>query len=329
MAIACDKCGIETEIPEAFFKRRKSFRRTSFTECPQCHAKSQLSRFRTNLSWNLAYGPIGLALVLTIPERMSGWLLLNLFLFQVFLIASILPHEFGHTFVARWIGFRVFKVYVGFGKTIFTKNLFGFQTEFKAIPLGGLALAAPTDTSWFRLKQLAFVFAGPLANLLLCAVALLFVPLHQLWDFGLIGRSLSPGQAFLYANLFVLLQNLWPRTFNTPIGKLASDGKLLWQTLFAKSHMTDSAIAARFALEAMDCHEKHQNAAALTWTQQGLASFPDNFLLLARNSPSRAKALRGSAGLFQSASRSVRQSTCCSRIDIEQCRLRERFTGRK
>lgn len=280
MAIACDKCGIQTEIPEAFFKRRKSFRRSILTECPQCHAKSQLSGLKKNLLWNLAYGPIGLALVLMLPERMSGWFLLNLFLFQVFLIASILPHEFGHAFVARWLGFKVFKVYVGFGQTFFSRNLFGFQTEFRTIPLGGLALATPIDTNWFRLKQLAFIFAGPFANLLLFAVALLFVPLHQLWDFRLLGQSLAPGQVFLYVNLLILVQNLWPHTFNTPIGRLANDGKLLWQTLFTKSDMIASTLATRFALEAMSCHEKHQNAAALTWTEQGLASFPGNLLLL-------------------------------------------------
>jgi len=280
MAIACDKCGIETEIPEAFIKQRKSFRRSFRNECPRCYAESQLAHQRRSLLWNLAYGALGLVLVLTVPDRISGWLLLNLFFFQVFLIASILPHEFGHALVARWLGFRVFKVYVGFGKTLFTRNLFGFQTEFRAIPLGGFALATPTDARLFRLKQLAFIFAGPLANLLLCAVALLFVPLHQLWDFGLLGQTLSPGQVFLYANLFILVQNLWPHTFNTPIGKLASDGKLLWQTLFAKTDMVNNAMAARYVLEAMNHHEKQQNIEALTWVEQGLASFPDNFLLL-------------------------------------------------
>ena len=280
MAIACDKCGTETEIPEAFFTQRRSFRRSFRTECPRCHVESQLANQRRNLLWNLAYGAVGLALVVALPDHTGGWLLLNLFFFQVFLIASILPHEFGHAFVARWLGFRVFKVYVGFGKTLFTGNLFGFQTDFRAIPLGGFVLAAPTNARLFRVKQLAFIFAGPLSNFLLCVVVLVFVPLQQLRDFGLLGRSLSPGQAFLYANLFILLQNLWPHTFNTPIGKLASDGKLLWQTLFAKFDMVNNAMVARFALEGMYHHEKHQNAEALMWIEQGLANFPDNFLLL-------------------------------------------------
>lgn len=280
MAIACDKCGIETEIPETFFKQRKSFRRSFRTECLQCYAKSQLSFLKKNLLWSLAYGVIGLTIVSISPERMSGWMLLNLFFFQLFFVAAILPHEFGHAFAARWLGFRVFKVYVGYGKTLFTRNLLGFQTEFRAIPLGGFVLATPTDASWFRLKQLTFILAGPFANLLLCAIALLFVPFQAVWDFGGILRGTVPGQVFFYTNLVIFVQSLWPHMFDSPIGKLANDGKLLWQTLFAKADMIDNTSVARFALEAMDCHEKHQVAKALAWIEQGLARFPTNFLLL-------------------------------------------------
>jgi tetratricopeptide (TPR) repeat protein len=280
MAIACDKCGIKTEIPEALFKRRKSFRRSFRTECPQCYAKAQLSVLRKNLLWSLVYGVVGLAIVLIWPDRMSGWLLLNLFFFQLSFIASILPHEFGHAFAARWLGFRVFTVYVGYGKTLFAKNLLGFRTEFRAIPLGGFVLATPTDANWFRLKQLTFILAGPIANLALCAITLLFVPLQEIWDFGGILRGAALGQALFYTNLVIFVQSLWPHMFDSPIGKLANDGKLLLQTLFKKADMIDNASAARFALEAMGRYEKHQIADALNWIDQGLARLPANFLLL-------------------------------------------------
>ena len=280
MTIACDKCGVKTELPEAFFKQRRSFRRSFRTECPHCSAKSQLAGLQRSLLWSLACGVIGLVLVLTMPERMSGWLLLNLFLFELFAVISILPHEFGHAFAARWLGFRVFRVYVGYGRTLFTRNLFGFRTEFRSIPLGGFTLATPTDALWFRSRQLVFIFAGPLANLLLLAFTLVFVPVHELLDFERIMHHAALGQVLFYTNLVILVQNLWPRTFNSPIGQLANDGKLLWQTLFAKNDAIDNFMVARFALEAMTCHEKHQNAAALVWIEQGLERYPENFLLL-------------------------------------------------
>lgn len=280
MAIACDKCGVETEIPEAFFKQRKSFRRSIRTECPRCHFESKLSGLRRSLLWSLAYGAIGLASVLTTPNRAGGWILLNLFLFEAFLIASIIPHEFGHALVGRRLGLRVFKVYIGHGKTVLKANLLGFQTEFKAVPLGGLTFAAPTNASWFQLKQLVFIFAGPLANILLCAVALLFVTLSEIWDFGRIGSGLVPVQVFFYANFLVLVQNLWPHTSNGPLGKHPTDGKLIWGTIFAKSDDINNRLAARFALEAKECHERNQFAEALVWIEQGLEGYPENPLLL-------------------------------------------------
>lgn len=93
-------------------------------------------------------------------------------------------------------------------------------------------------------------------------------------------RGAAPGQVFFYTNLVIFVQSLWPHMFDSPIGKLANDGKLLLQTLFAKADMIDNTSAARFALEAMDCHERHQVADALAWIDGGLARFPANFLLL-------------------------------------------------
>ncbi len=280
MAIACDKCGVKTEIPEAFFKQRKSFRTGLRTECPRCYSEAQLSGQRKSLWWSLAMGAFGLAVALTLPERKSGWMLLNLFFFELFLIASILPHELGHALVARRLGMKVFKVYMGQGKTLFTRNLFGFHTEFRAIPLGGLTLAAPTDVNWFRWKQFAFIFAGPFANFLLCGIVLLFVPLREWWDFEKVSSGVAVGHAFLYANLIILVQNLWPHTFNSPVGKLASDGKQLWQTLFTKRDTINNLMAVRFVFEAMDYHEKQRPEAALDWVEQGLARYPENLLLL-------------------------------------------------
>ena len=280
MTFVCDKCRAETNIPESFITRRKSFRRTVRTECPRCHSESQLSGLRIRLLWSAVIGLIGLIFLRVAPEEPTGWILLNLFLFDVFLIATILPHEFGHACVAQWLGLRVFRVYIGFGRTLFTANIFGFHTEFKSVPLGGLTLATPRDATRFRLKQLAFIVAGPFASVLLGGIALLFVPFHEVLDFGRIGLGLVPGQVFLYANLVVLVQNLWPHTFNSPIGKIANDGKLLWRTLFIKSDAINDLLAARFAMEATNCHEKHQYANALAWIEQGLAHFPENFLLL-------------------------------------------------
>ena len=280
MGIACDKCGVKSELPEAFFKQRKSFRRGFRIECPQCHAESENHRFRRGLLFNLVLVTLGLALVIAMPQLKSGWVLLNLVLFELFLVGSILPHELGHALVARLLGLRVFKVCIGNGRTLFCCRLFGLDTEFKEVPVGGLTQCAPINTKWFKVKQVTHIFAGPFSNLLLCAITLLFLPLEDAMNIERLGEGLAPGHVFFFTNLMILAQNLWPHTFSSPIGKLSSDGKLIWQTLFMKVGEIEKSLFARYALEAMNCLEHQKQIEAQTWTDEGLARFPDNGILL-------------------------------------------------
>lgn len=279
MATVCDKCGYQTEVAESFIKRRKSFSKSIGTYCPRCYSEFQLSVLKRQLWWNSSAGLIGLVFVLALPKGSGGWILLNLFLFQLFLFTTILPHELGHACAARWLGLRVFKIHVGSGKTLFTRNIFGFDTEFKAVPIGGLTLAAHRDSSSFRLKQAAYVFAGPLVNILLCASVFLFVPFQEIWSLQNAEQRLVPFQAFFYANLIVLAANLWPAHSDGPIGKIPTDGKQLWEILFLKPAVVDANLAACFALEAMNSHEKNHLEEALSWVAKGLSLFPQNDLL--------------------------------------------------
>ena len=66
--------------------------------------------------------------------------LLNNALFFLVAVAVLVSfHEFGHFIVARWLGVRVLKFSVGFGKTILRWQKAPTATEYAigAIPLGG------------------------------------------------------------------------------------------------------------------------------------------------------------------------------------------------
>lgn len=191
--------------------------------------------------------------------------MVNLFCFEASLYVSILPHELGHALVARGVGMKVFKIHVGVGKTLFTRYLLGFHTEFPAIPFNGSTVAAPTNVSGLRWKLFAFILAGPLANLLLGGATLLFIPLTDVLEIHRIHDWLVLGQMFLSANLVVLVLNLWPRTFDSPSGRLANDGKQLWQVLFGRNDTVTNPMATRYALEAVACQERRESAAALNW----------------------------------------------------------------
>lgn len=98
-------------------------------------------------------------------------------------------HEFGHYIVGRWLGVKVLRFSIGFGKPLFLRRFGRDQTEFvvAAIPLGGFVRflderetaegevisVADSDRAFNRQKvwkRLLIVGAGPIANLLLAVV---------------------------------------------------------------------------------------------------------------------------------------------------------------
>jgi regulator of sigma E protease len=102
------------------------------------------------------------------------------FLLTVGLLVVI--HEFGHYLVARWMGVKILRFSVGFGKPLWVRRAGADQTEWSlaAIPLGGYVKmlderegeVAPADRERaFNRKQpwqrILIVLAGPAANFLL------------------------------------------------------------------------------------------------------------------------------------------------------------------
>ena len=123
--------------------------------------------------------------------------LLNNALFFLVAVAVLVSfHEFGHFIVARWLGVRVLKFSVGFGKTILRWQKAPTATEYAigAIPLGGYVRMLderegevhPEERyQAFNCKPLLtrslIVLAGPAANLLLAV--LLY------WVIGMMGTE--------------------------------------------------------------------------------------------------------------------------------------------
>lgn len=279
MPTKCNRCGVETNTPEIFFKAPDSSESNPRRFCPPCWDILTVSSYKKALLWQSVPGLLGLGLLLFSEDTSAGWTFVNIFLFQVFMLCTILPHELAHLTAARLLGYRVFKMIIGMGKTLFTRNIFGFPTEFKILPAGGLAIAAPTTKKYFRLKQFGFIFAGPFINLLLAALVYPFVS-DELWSISALSYQLAPGLAFFYTNLFVLTYNLWPHDVTTSLGKLPSDGKLLLQTFRIKPETIEQSLAARFVYEAAEDFQKKDYQKARHAIEEGLRRYPENFYLL-------------------------------------------------
>ena len=165
------------------------------------------------------------------PESDAGDLLINLFLLELFLAISIVPHELGHGLAGRVCGLDVRAIVLGSGPTLFVARIFGIPVEFKLLPIAGAALAQPTPVNWLRSRWFIFVAAGPLANgLAIVGAHLVFgVPF---WSASLLHSS--PAELFVFANWIHLIVNLVPFTAYTNYGRMPNDGLSLIQMLFMR-----------------------------------------------------------------------------------------------
>jgi tetratricopeptide (TPR) repeat protein len=175
---------------------------------------------------------------------------------------------------------QVFKIYVGSGKALFTVRFFGFGVEFRAIPIGGLVEATHRNIERLRVKEFAFVVAGPFVNLLLAAAVWPFLDAEQLWSFRPMAKGLQYGLTFFYANLAMLVLNLWPHNAVTMFGALPSDGTRLFFTFLLSHEKRELLHAMNFAMEASVCHKRGDYEGARSWAERGLALYPDNETLL-------------------------------------------------
>jgi hypothetical protein len=278
MAIECDKCGKETKVEQAYHKIQHWSRSGILRRCPDCWIKMKKSGFREFVCTYLILALIGIGMVLTNAQNAFGWFLLNLILFYAFLILAALPHESGHAFAAKAVGFRVYYAVIGVGQTVFERSVFGFEFQLKSIPLGGCVLAAPKNTDCYRLKRSVFVLAGPLANLAMAGLLVLLFPAQAL-NFDFTG-GIRIANTFLMANVFCFAWNLWPRMINTARGEVPNDGLHIWKTLFLSKAAIEEAPLSYLLQEGLEYLKTNQIQKAKEWSEKGLEKFPANINLL-------------------------------------------------
>src|SRR3954471_11616298 len=104
--VKCHKCGITSELAEAFTQQRKAFRSTREAWCPACWKQKTAKAAR----WRYVFYPglalLGLGLHLAFPSEWIGSLLMQVCLLYCFMLLTIVPHELGHAWTARLLGWR-------------------------------------------------------------------------------------------------------------------------------------------------------------------------------------------------------------------------------
>src|SRR6267154_3842764 len=132
----CDRCGAFDPAGTEFRRERIPFRGTKIY-CPRCHTRLE-ERFLIGIYCILiAFALYGLISLWFNPNSEAGHVFVNLFLFQLIAVPSIVVHEFAHAFIGKMLGLTVLRIWIGRGKTLWRHGIIGFDTEFKLIPAGG------------------------------------------------------------------------------------------------------------------------------------------------------------------------------------------------
>jgi hypothetical protein len=216
-------------------------------------------------------------------EMNVGWPLAGVALFFVFQVLSLLLHELGHLFGALAVGMRVFNVSIGeFGKVLLGTRILGIDFVFRTMPLMGHTLFAPKCTRYVRLRHFAVISCGPLVNALLMGLGV--VALGHLADLDLPETLVMTSifvalMAFILANVFMLIINLFPHMIHLSIGRKPNDGLALLSTPFMSSASVAQLHAARSCLEGLQSYERGDSQRAKEWLEEGLREYPNHLAI--------------------------------------------------
>jgi hypothetical protein len=115
-------------------------------------------------------GAITLMFVAAIFDEFSTRKLSIVFFF-VFWAPLLVIHELGHAFMARALGWHVREIVIGFGRTVWQRQIGETRLVVKLAPMEGYVLPVPSDRDRMRMKSALIYAAGPGAELLILAAA--------------------------------------------------------------------------------------------------------------------------------------------------------------
>jgi tetratricopeptide (TPR) repeat protein len=291
MNATCIECGTCTPVANSFREVRRAFQSRTVFYCPRCWNKRQWRRLIGSLlaiSIIIAMARAARTVILLggegfdlgywahVGTTLSGFVL-NLAFLYVFLIVLVLAHELGHAVGAWTVGWRVFKISLGFGRTLGRFRLAGLVFEINLSTVGGLTWTAPKTLSFARSKYSLMVLAGPCVNAL--ALAGLIAALS--WDKLLLGpwnQQPAPVATLGFANLIILVATMLPHKVSVTCGSIAtvvpSDGLALLTAPFLSTSAVEQWHAFYFLGEGNDCWERRDYTACKNWYERGLALYP-------------------------------------------------------
>jgi tetratricopeptide (TPR) repeat protein len=270
MARKCAKCGVVSEIEEAFQKSNSS---DEIFYCSACSKEKSVQLGESYLIACIISLIGGFLLVIIWPRSELVWLMFQGGLFMCFIAITALPHELGHVLAALLTKARIFQVTIGLGRELYTCDFLGIEWKFCAIPICGVTNAFFNNKSFFRLRSFLLSLGGPLANLFMLAAGVILCFHISSPRLGIVIIT------FIAANVYELLHNLLPRKVNFAGTLASSDGLTLLKAPFMSVSEINKEIEGYYIWQGCRHSMKGRFEDAKRTYEEGLTQFPDSTAL--------------------------------------------------
>jgi hypothetical protein len=142
----------------------------------------------------------------------------------------LVMHESAHAVAARYVGWRLDEVVIGYGRQVARRVVLGVPVELRTLPIEGFVRCTPRDAAGVRWKSAWIYFAGPGSQLGLAlgilALAGSDVLLTRAQEVPVIAL-----QSIALASALSGVLNLMPHSTFGPSGEMPSDGLGILQSL--------------------------------------------------------------------------------------------------
>ena len=272
----CSNCGVRSTLLEGFVTKQSLFKKNE-TICVTCHNYVHGSNALRGYKFHLpALILLGSFLIFVGSEATTriGWFFTNLALFIMLSFMTTIIHELGHALAAGLTGQKVIAINFGHGKNLLSKKIFGAYLDFKKIPAGGLTFYLPEPSSFFRTKIMITTAAGPLINLLVAWLVWQQIGHEKFMNDFFNEAAILP--IIFLSNIVTSSINLLPFKFNSPVGRIWSDGGRLLTTPFIKMAEIESYQHSGFYSQAFAALQHHDYEMTQTFSEEGLDQYPDD-----------------------------------------------------
>jgi tetratricopeptide (TPR) repeat protein len=271
----CSRCGLESEIKEAFLVRKEWAGLVTRTYCPACWEKL----YAREQVFSMA-GLVAAVITLDVLffNRGLGIVSIDILFLALTNILLVAAHELSHAAVGRLLGVRVYRVIIGYGKKLFSRRTFGISWELHEWIVGGGTLMASPPQKGSRVRLFGAILAGPaLHGVLLIAAAAFQMFLLILQDgFGVDARAMLHWTGlFLNFNLILLIFNSLPMKAGIPSGQIGTDGWQLFHLIFMKPAEAEQLVQSYYLMETLEASLRNDAGTALRYIEEGLARFPE------------------------------------------------------